>query len=540
MNRKDLEQAIEREVAEWPGASVAFAEGSKHPKAKLKFADLTIAVVYSSTPSDVRGILNTVSDVRRALKKLGAARPKPEPTPVEEEEAYRKANPGREARPDPVAGEKAKPKPDLIDQLVNGGVITETLAKDARVDAAALAPVMNGEAETARAAALEELQAQVDAIMDGIYFGLPEAIYHAVPRLSASGLQKLAVSPGTFWRGSWLDPHRPELDEDQTKAQQLGKAYHCARLEPERFERLYCRQLEKADMPKGTLFTGTDMGKALEDRGLKKSGSVGEQAQRLADDGYPNPIWHIELAAWEEANAFRLPIPGKFWDDIVSDMDRLRKNREIAELLENGVAEVSIFWTDRHGIKMKARADFLTVAHWVDFKTFDNSRGKVLEQCIADAFQYNRYHIQAVTYRDAVEAIRVGGLQIQGDANDEQRSLVAAIQMRPGELACWYIFQEKGGVPNLMAWEFPFWDVPLSVQAQHAGASEEGIAAVDSATRKRTGIHRRAAMDIDKAKRDFHTYSNVYEPGEPWQLIDAKGKLSDLMFRQGWLDGTYA
>lgn len=396
-------------------------------------------------------------------------------------------------------------------------------------------PVTDVEAE----AKLAAMRAWVDAIEDGIYFDLPEAIYHAVPRLSASGLQRLCVSPGTFWQGSWLDPDRPEaLDEKSTDAQVLGKAYHCARLEPERFHESFVRELAKSEMPKGTLFTGTDMGRALELLGAKKSGTVAEQAERLVEYGYSGTIWHLELAEWEHERAGRTPIPADHFDKITVDMERIRGVGEINELLSGGVAEVSVFYTDRHGIKMKSRFDYLKPRTWADLKTFDNSRGKEVMQALADAMRYNRYHVQGVTYRDAAEAIRVNGLQIVGKASDAQRKLIAEIQMAPGELECWYIFQEKGGVPNLFAMHFPFWDVPTNTRFHHAGASEEAIERVEEGARTSTALHTRARFDIDKAKRAFVLYSQVYEPGTPWFPLEAVGRFSDIDFSKYWLEGT--
>jgi hypothetical protein len=388
-----------------------------------------------------------------------------------------------------------------------------------------------------RAEALAKFQARVDSVVDGIYFGLPAEVYHAIPRLSASGLQKLCVSPATFWRGSWLDPDRPEPDEDSTKAQVLGKAYHTARLEPELFDVLYVRQPTKADFPKGTLFTATDMSKALEELGLKKSGSVAEQAERLVEAGYDGPIWHVAMAEWEEQRNGRTPIPAEYFDQITTDMERIHGNGDIAPLLTGGEPEVSIFWTDEHGLQMKCRVDYLTFNWWVDFKTFDNSRGKELAQAIFDAFRYNRYYVQGVTYRDGVEAIRTGGLQIQGDATDDQRKLVAQIQTKPGELECWYVFQEKGGVPNLLAYEFPFFDVPVTSRLNEIGASDEALAAGREGVRRSTLLHGKARTEIKRAKEQFYLYAQAYDPGKPWFPLQARGRFEDYEFNSFWLEG---
>lgn len=550
---KLLQEAIEREVAEnWPGAEVTFAKGGKHPKAKLAFGGKIMPVPFSGTSGSSRIVHHTLADVRRALRRMGAERSKPDPTADEDEAPYRPKNDGAAKRPSPVRGEPATPKPDIADQLVNAGAAT---AEQAEIARAAVRPdtgrALTGrtgdtilideveEPEDAAAALREAFEARVAGIVDGIYFGLPADVYHAVPRLSSSGIQKVCVSPATFWRGSWLDPDRPDLDEEETIWQLLGRAYHTARLEPHLFESTYVRELDKADCPKGTLFTATDMGKVLEEFGLKKSGSVLEQAERLADAGFPsNKLWPLIKKDWERERGTRTALPAKHYDQMITDRERISLNGQIAPLLQGGEAEVSIFWTDEYGIKMKARLDYLTRDWWADFKTFDNSRGKNLNQALSDAVRYNRYYVQAPVYREAVEAIRMGGLQIVEAQTDDQRTLVAALQIKPGELRCWYIFQEKGGIPNLLAREFPFYAVPFTTLWNEKITDDEArIAAVREATKQRTDLFRRGAADVLTAKQLFVLYSEVYKPGEPWFPIDAIGKFSDEDFHPYWLAG---
>ncbi|MFL6864075.1 MAG: PD-(D/E)XK nuclease-like domain-containing protein [Allosphingosinicella sp.] len=584
MNKRDLEDAMRDEVSEWPGVTIEFAPatGGGHPKAKLTFTPeggepLKLSRPYPSTPGTQQTLHKTLADIRRAMKQLGATRPKPEPSADEVEAKYRKPNDGAERRPDPVVGEPASKKPDMAEKLVAAGAATPEQAEIARASRGPDGPIRNdagrpiliGEAldEDAERAVVRDLLPRllacgleivlvgeislaaviaeaVDMIGDGIYFGLPDVIYHAVPRLSASGLQRLCVSPATFWKGSWLNPSRPGPDEDETKAQMLGKAYHIARLEPERFHGTYVRQIDPADFPaKGLLSSDAAVKAELKNRGLTQSigtETPAERCERLLDDGYEGTLLPLEKAKWDATVAGRIPLRAKDFDQIVADMERIRHNDDIAELLTGGEAEVSIFWTDQHGLPMKARLDYLTPEWWDDFKTFDNSRGKELEQACADAVRYNRYHVQALVYRAAVEAVRLGAVQIKSEATDAQRALIAVIQIRPGELACWYIFQEKAGVPNLIAYDFPFYQVPLNTKLNHAGASAEAIARVEEAARIKSGLHIRALRDIDKAKRDFVLYSEVYEPGQEWQPIEARRRFNDSHFSRYWLEGEQA
>jgi hypothetical protein len=386
------------------------------------------------------------------------------------------------------------------------------------------------------------IEERAAAIVDGVYFDLPAEVYHAVARLSASGIQKLLVSAGTFWRGSWLDPNRPEPDEDMTKAQTLGRAYHTARLEPEKFAGLYVRALEKAEAPKGTLFTGEAMAAELKALGVKSSGSVDEQADRLlaayaeADDpdAY-KPIWRLMLREWEGERGDRTPLPGKYFDDIASDMERIHSMRDVAQLLEGGAAEVSVFWTDENGVQLKARLDYLQATTWADLKTFDNTRGKELEQAIADAFQFNRSHVQAALYKDAVDAIRSGKVVvIEGSA--AQRELIDALILAQSDPQCWYIYVEKNGVPNVLAKEVQFHEVPVSTRLNDAGASAEGIKRMHDLTRQPAAFYTKARREIKKAKRRFKAYSDVYQPGEEWRPFKPLGSFTDASFRPNWID----
>lgn len=549
MKNPEYEKAIEREVAEWPGVTVEFAQGAKHPKAKLTFNGKMLAVGYSGTPSDTAfGIHQMLGDMRRAMKKLGASRPKPEPTKEEDEAPYRKKV-EQPAKMDKVARHE-EPKPRPADKIADGlrdaiGFAQGDESKGrvaVQAEGSAKSYATRAEAEDIVDELRAAFEARVAGIVDGIYFNLPADVYHAVPRLSSSGIQKLCVSPATFWRGSWLDPDRPDPDEDETVWQVIGRAYHVARLEPHLFEQLYVRELDKKEAPKGTLFTATEMGAKLEDLGLKKSGSVLEQAERLEQAGFPSEqLWHCIQRDWEAARGSRVKLPAKHYDQMVTDRDRITANSQIAPYLSGGEAEVSVFWTDKHGIKMKARIDYLTRTHWADFKTFDNSRGKHLKQALTDAVRYNRYYIQAPVYREAVEQIRVGGLPVIEADTEDQRSLIAALQFTQHELDCWYIFQEKGGIPNLLARKFPFYKIPYSTILNEAAAhNEEEKQVAREATRTRSDLFRKGEGEVLEAKKLFVLYSEVYKDGTPWFPIYAVDEFNDMDFHPYWLSGELA
>lgn len=549
--KKELEEAIEREVSEWPGATVEFIQGGKHPKAKLKFDGRMLSTSYPSTSGSARIFLHTLGDVRRTLRKLGAERPRPEPSTADEEKEYRKANEGAAKRPSPVAAERAEPQPSMADQLVAqqaaGSAETYRMRQEvtnarppARVISVPDEDQTDEDAE--REARRAEFQNRVEAIVDGIYFGLDAEVYHAVPALGSGSLCDLLVSPGTFWRGSWLDPDRPELDEEATKAQILGRAYHAARLEPEEFEKRFCREPSKDDYPaRGMLTSDAAVKQALKEEGQTQAlaGETSrERAERLEDLGYPGTIWPLEYARWQETVKGRQPIPAKYWEDIEIDMARLKATPDVHDLLVGGETEVSVFWHDKHNLRCKCRFDYLRPRDWADFKTFDNSRRMAVDQAISNAIRYNRYYVQAAHYRDGWDAIASGGLEIQGEATDRQRLLVGTI-LEGQPPACWYIFQEKGRVPNLLAKRFLFGALDTYRDHEIKAMLEDpnAQALVRDALAQETQIYRRGKIEIERAKMLFNTYSQVYQPGEPWAPLEPMGTISDNDFNQYWLEG---
>lgn len=74
MPDSDYERAIRNELDYWPGARVEFSKRAKHAEARLYFGSVSRFVTIPDTPSDRRGALNSIADVRRELTTLGATR----------------------------------------------------------------------------------------------------------------------------------------------------------------------------------------------------------------------------------------------------------------------------------------------------------------------------------------------------------------------------------------------------------------------------------------------------------------------------------
>lgn len=151
---RGLRQAIEEEVAEWPGASVTFEAGSGggHPKARLEFlaegaeAPLMLRRAYNgNSDANPVAVAATLKDMRRALAQLGAAR-KEEPTTENDEAAakrvYHKPVAVQTHLADLVAGERASVKPTVAEQLatVTTGTALAVTAVTPREELPALGP----------------------------------------------------------------------------------------------------------------------------------------------------------------------------------------------------------------------------------------------------------------------------------------------------------------------------------------------------------------------------------------------------------------
>lgn len=63
---------ILRELQNWRDVAHEIRRGGKHPRIVLTHGGKSRFVTFSGTRSDRRGVLNKISDVRAALRALGA------------------------------------------------------------------------------------------------------------------------------------------------------------------------------------------------------------------------------------------------------------------------------------------------------------------------------------------------------------------------------------------------------------------------------------------------------------------------------------
>ncbi len=371
-----------------------------------------------------------------------------------------------------------------------------------------------------------------ETLPDGVYFNLSEAEYHALPRLSASGIKDILTSLATFWAKSWLNPDR-ETNDDDTKAQILGRAYHVAIFEPETLAGRYVGTPD-FDMFEGMLTTDTQVKEALAEYGepqSKKGENALERARRLEALGFAKPIKSIIMDEFETDLRGRQPIDRQYWNQIMRDIERIAANPEIHELVTGGASEVTILWTcPDSGIPMKSRIDKLKLDCFVDLKSFANKNGKPVNRAIADQVQYYKYYLSMRVYQVAISMIGRLNLSIIGEGTPEQHALRDALCAKTQPHQPWLFFQEKNGIPNLLARRLKLQTMPEGVDIQSIGAEDHQIKMHDSV------LCRKADIEIARAKQLYRQAMDVYGTDQEWFPLDMIGEIGDEDFRDYFLE----
>jgi exodeoxyribonuclease VIII len=227
-------------------------------------------------------------------------------------------------------------------------------------------PLVNGSVEYGRPFFSEDaLNARLEDIPVGgslVLWGLDNGIYHAADGYSSTQIR--LAHRGGIAALDWYN-HAPRKPQD-SPAMVLGTALHTAILEPERFETEY------ACAPSVNLRTN-------------------EGKQTLAA---------FEAECVEQGMT---PIKREDFDTVCLMRDSALAYPTVSALLENGVAELSVFWRMENGLLLKVRPDwlgeFVGAPFLLDIKTTDD----VLD--FGQSVEKYGYHMQAAFYRLVVEKV---------------------------------------------------------------------------------------------------------------------------------------
>lgn len=367
---------------------------------------------------------------------------------------------------------------------------------------------------------------------NGIYFNLSDEEYHQIERLSASGIKDLLISLPTFWARSWMNPQKTN---DDTPAKILGRAYHAAIFEPETVDQRFVRELNYDDFP-DMLTTDSAVKDCLANLGEVKTrqGELAlDRALRLQSLGFEKPIKSLVDADFQENLNGRDILGGQYWDQMMIDINRIIQNPEIEKLVIGGASEVTILWTCEHtGINMKSRIDKLKSDCFVDLKSFANKSGKPVNQVIVEQVNYYKYYLSMRSYQVAISKIKTDKLPVVGDASPEEFELVEKLREKATPHQPWLVFQEKGGVPNIMARKLKLHSLPDGVEEQSAGSSVENFKQGETALCVKADIEMRHAMKMYLQAMD------VFGENSEWYPFDMVGEISDDDFSDYFLNGV--
>lgn len=326
--------------------------------------------------------------------------------------------------------------------------------------------------------ALEFLyQGEHQSITPGLYFGMPENLYHAIPAVSSSGMKNILVSPPDFYFNSWLNPLRDEdaEDEDAKEWRRFGRASHTRILEGKTvFDTLYCVEFLA---PEGCLDTVSDMRKFCSENGIDTKGS-----SKWAKPDWINQIKmvapHALIAEIEKEKYYRetggkIQMSEKEMRRIEIAAAMIEKHPQLQHCFTGGHAEVSVVWyediTDPSTgevvrVWFKARFDYLKPRAIVDLKTFTNMQNKPIDMALYNAMAGLKYHIQVGHYTNAARHAALfaqeGVITTYGQRFTPTPAFIEELAKGHRERTIedhdfFFVFQKKGGAPLARGKKFP-------------------------------------------------------------------------------------
>lgn len=315
----------------------------------------------------------------------------------------------------------------------------------------------------------------------GIYFGLPEELYHSLPALSSHGIRKLAASPMTFWASTpWLSEkarkRQAERAAEEKAHQTIGRAYHCRIMEgAEEFSRRFAVELSPAEC-EGALESTDQIKAAIVDAGAKPFAKVPDYMpdtgaeymraakkwdwiEQLLDIDPTAKILAVMNDQHREANDGKSFISREVYEQIEIAARMVEHDPEIRHAFKDGYPEVVLIWNcPKTGVPMKARLDYLKLKAIVDLKSIGNQRERSLENAIRFEVASYHYNVQPSVYTEGVREVRrllgPGGggcidIRTEGLTPEQSKDrLEFARKWADQTDAEWlWVFQQKGDAP---------------------------------------------------------------------------------------------
>jgi hypothetical protein len=275
---------------------------------------------------------------------------------------------------------------------------------------------------------------------------IPYAEYEKMPGLSYSAMKDLAVSPYRYWY--WhLNPNRPERKE--SAEMRFGTALHCAVLEPNEFDRRYCREVDEDDFP-DCLVTCEDLRDFLKSKAVKFTARTKAELIGLVQAVDPNaPILDVLRERDEQENAGKVRLSREDWYRARQCADSLRSEPKLRAILQDGQSEVVLQAIDPETkVPLKARLDWVTPTVTLDLKTFSQKHGKSIDKSVANAIFYEQYYLQAYFYSH-LRALVSGNAKISGAQTAPEYIMAFVESEEPHEVRIRSLLPKSAGQVNV-------------------------------------------------------------------------------------------
>lgn len=338
----------------------------------------------------------------------------------------------------------------------------------------------------------------------GIYFGMPEEVYHALPALASHGIRNLASSPMLYWsRTQFVSDlarkREVEKDKKDPAHRTIGKAYHCRIMEgADEFHRRFAVELTEEDC-EGALESTDQIKAAIAALGHKPHSKVPDH---LPDGGEymraaKKADWIAQLLELDpdakildvinrehrEKHDGKLFVSAEVHEQIEIAAAMVEQDPEVRHAFTGGHAEVVLIWfCEKTGVPCKARVDYLKLKAAVDLKTVANQRGMSMERAIAQEVAGYKYTIQPSFYVEGIQAVKrlvrdhTAKVTVYNRDGQDAPALMAwaakwaAEEAEPEWL---WVFQQKGDAPITRGVFYPLQGSTRQVVDQIVTAQKE-------------------------------------------------------------------
>lgn len=307
---------------------------------------------------------------------------------------------------------------------------------------------------------------------DGVYFDLDPEAYRNDPAKGSTD-HKAILANAIQWQARRLksvmedlgliealtDKEQAERDAKREAGKAFGHAVHTMVLDGEEaFDEQY---VVRPDMPEGLVkITRDQIRDALGDAcRLPRSAALYDHvveakikrpagADWLLEDEWLVRVAEEVAGRQEMSRRWKATIDRINWMMTVPRADH--KGLSFRErYLSGGQPEVSVFWTDENGVRLKCRFDYLRIKSLLDVKTYAAKENQGAMEAFSNAVETYAYDMQAMHYLEGRRALPalVGAGKVYGEVGRGWLEQVAAF---PAERVQWgWLAVQTVGLPEV-------------------------------------------------------------------------------------------